>query len=124
MSDLPPNVRKLMTGRVNSIEKLVVVAELGKQATRTMPAGELMAALSMDPIVFREAVRELTAAKLIFDTDGVLELDAADPDLAHLLRVYEDDPTGTIATLSAIALNRIRSMAHAFADAFNIRKKR
>ncbi|HEY4183296.1 MAG TPA: hypothetical protein VGM90_41015 [Kofleriaceae bacterium] len=124
MSELPANVRALMTGRVNTIEKLVVIAELGKRAEQKMLVSELAGAVPFDPISLRETLQQLQHAELVAIANETIELVSAAPDLDALLRVYNEDPVGTMATLSNISMNRIRSMAHAFADAFDLRKKR
>jgi hypothetical protein len=124
MTDLPHNVLALMSGRVNTIEKLVMIVELGKRAGHRMTVTEMIVAVPFDLSGVRETLEELESALIIRVDDGTIELNSTDPDLTDLLRAYDTDPIGTVTTLSKISMNRIRSMAHAFADAFDLRKKR
>jgi hypothetical protein len=124
MSDVPDRVHALMTGRVNSIEKLVVIVELGKRSPRKMLLSEILRAVPFELTMSSDTIQELQHAKLVTISGESIELATDEPDLDALLRFYEEDPVGTVTALSKISITRIRGMAHAFADAFVLRKKR
>lgn len=123
MIEIPSNVRALMAGRVNTLEKLIVIVELGKRPELRITTPELTTVVPFEMSNLRETLKELSQGQIIRIEDQIIEL-TPDADINELLRVYDEDPIGTVTTLTNISMNRIRSMAHAFADAFDLRKKK
>jgi hypothetical protein len=121
--DVPEAVRALLTGSIDSIEKLELVALLHHHpvAWTAITAGEQ---LRIPASAAATALEELRAA-------GVLEVEAgagyrvrADEALSQLVELYDSDRIAIMTLMATIALDRIRtSAAHTFADAFRVRGK-
>jgi hypothetical protein len=122
--EVPEAVRALLTGSVDSIEKLELIALLHRHPVgwTAITAGEQ---LRIAPAAASQALEELRLA-------GVLEVEAGTgyrcrPDEAcrTLVELYENDRIAIMTLMAAIALDRIRtSAAHTFADAFRVRGKK
>lgn len=126
---LPHGVRELLQSRINSFEKLELVVALHGAPRATMSIEQLANQLKTTRGIVQSAALELRTAALVEVTSaGEVHLippssrDAAALD--ELVRCYRDDPFAVVKALGEIALERIRNMAaHAFADAFVLRKK-
>jgi hypothetical protein len=117
-------VRALLTGSVDSIEKLELIALLHRHpiAWTAITAGEQ---LRIPAAAAAAALEQLRAA-------GILEVEAGAgyrcrPDEAtrQLVELYDTDRIAIMTLMATIALDRIRtSAAHTFADAFRVRGKK
>ncbi|MEO6775108.1 MAG: hypothetical protein ABI467_19235 [Kofleriaceae bacterium] len=122
VSKLSREIRRLLETELDSFEKLEVMSRVrGPDAALAVDD----AVLDNEPM--RETVRDLLRAHLIERRTGVYVAGprATDPVVTELLALYDADRMIVVAELSALAMDRIRSMAsEAFANAFVLRKKR
>ena len=126
-SRLPREVNQLLESGLDSIEKIEALRYLrraGAAVTRT----ELMRTLRLEREATSALVRELAGAGLVELTGqaGHLRLGAAGTSAAHdeLMRIYDEDRLVIVTALSALAMDRIRTMAaRAFGEALVSLKK-
>jgi hypothetical protein len=126
-SRLPREVRKLFESGVNSIEKIEALRCLrrsGGSVTRT----ELMRTLRLEREATDALVGELEVAGLVelASERGHLRLITNGADAAYddLIRLYDEDRLLVVSALSALAVERIRTMAaRAFGEALVSKKK-
>ncbi|HEY6176458.1 MAG TPA: hypothetical protein VIX73_18505 [Kofleriaceae bacterium] len=124
--ELDDEVRALLETALDSIEKFEIMQAL-RAAGRAMSPADLGAACHLGSEVVEDALVDLETANLITrEGDGGVRpgRGCTDPRFAHLMQLYMDDSASVLATLSSVAVQRIRSMAAtAFADAL-VRKRR
>jgi hypothetical protein len=125
---LSPEVFRLCTEHVNSLEKLEILAALDRQADKQLARVALAESLQLPGDLLKQCLNELEHSGLVALTAEHLvrlnKLDAT-PALVELLQVYSDDRLAVMRALSDIAMERIRGMAaRAFSSAFIMRKQR
>ena len=130
LSQLPEEVRALLRERIESYEQLEVLFAL-RNDRREQTAQEMSVQLAIDRTLADSTLAELQA-------QGLAELRGRDPEprylyapanpqldqaVAHLARLYAEQPIAILKILSANAIRRVRTGAlRAFADAFILRK--
>lgn len=124
--DLPRPVHELLSTRIDSFEKLELVATLAQAPRSTQSVDELARALKLTRDEVRQIAMDLRDASLVqLTSNGEVQLlpptsrdHAAVQDLINL---YRDDRFTVVKTMGEISLARIRNLAsRAFADAFII----
>lgn len=120
----------MLQSDLDSFEKLELVHQL-RAAKRPISRTDLQSGLRIDVGTLRTAITELLGCGLIeeaTDEPGSVRLGGratVDKPLEALMTLYDEDRLTVVAALSSIAMDRIRGMAaHAFADAFVIRRRR
>lgn len=128
MDPLGGDSLSLLKTVLDSFEKLELVRAL-RTSGRAMSREELSAECRFTLDTVAEALADLARSK-------VVELDeprrharlgpvSREPAFETLLKIYEEDRSFVLSTLSTIVMERIRNMAaRAFGDAFVLRKKR
>jgi hypothetical protein len=126
---LPHGVRELLQSRIDSFEKLELVNALHGAPRATMSLEQLATQLRTTQAAVRNAATELRAAALV-EVTSAGEVQLIPPTsrevaaLDDLIKCYREDQFAVVKALGEISLARIRNMAaHAFADAFVLRKK-
>lgn len=125
-SDLPPRVYELLSTRIDSFEKLELVAALAAAPRSTLSVDELARMLNLGRDEIRHLAMELRAASLVqLTSNGEVQLlpptSADHATVQELVTLYRDDRFTVVKTMGEISLARIRSLAsRAFADAFII----
>lgn len=123
---IPDALAKLMESKLDTLEKLelvIMLHEAGAPVSVTDAARELQ--IGTD--VLRRMALQVQRTRLLTVKEDLLQLTSRDGELqaiqsAH--EIYRGHRHILIERLSAIAMNRLRSMAaRSFADAFRIRKK-
>ncbi len=128
MSRVSPKLRRLLEAPLDTFEKLEICMVLWTAAARTQSPRELAARVQLPIDLVEHALADLVAAHFVELAGGLARLTVpADlvPDVQALVELYATDRLTIVRTLSELAMDRVRSMAaRAFADAFQIRKKR
>ena len=127
-------MRRLLEGPIDSFEKLeLVLAVLRADTPQTVASLGRM--LNLDANGVRPILGELVRSQIVAiesrDPEGTapeIVRIASRPEhraaLDRLAKLYEEDRVLVMATISRIALERIRGMAaRTFADAFRVRKR-
>lgn len=127
-SELPVEVRQLLSGPVDSVEKIEVLflAWREPQVAWTVPAAAARLRLPADAVA--TALSELDSGKLLVGdgpgyryAPGSVELGRAS---AALCQLYDADRLQVLREMTSLAMERIRSSAaRAFSDAFRFRKR-
>lgn len=119
---VPPGVRRLLEGPIDSFEKLAIVAALGNAA---LTISGLADELQLTTIVVTQIVSDLLLEGLVHRrTEGLVELVRTEQ-VDELLRLYGHERIAIVSAISSLAIDRIRGMtARAFASAFDLRRKR
>lgn len=125
---LEDGVRSLLETELDSFEKLEI-ARLLCATQRPMSRAEISAAGALSQEVVDDALSSLKKARLVeWDgSNGEVRLgpSTTDPHFVRLMQLYGEDRASVMAVLSALVMQRLRSMTvRAFADAFLFRKKR
>jgi hypothetical protein len=121
-----PALRRLLESKLDTLEKLELVLMLREAPT---PLREAARHLQVGEEVLRRVVDEVARTRMveIVGTNDQLGLRASDDELEAIeeaAQIYREDRPRMSALLSAIAFDRIRSMAaRSFADAFRLKKK-
>jgi DNA-binding IclR family transcriptional regulator len=128
-SALPEDVRKLLHEHIESYEQLELLLLLRKQRDEEWTVEALTERLHISASLIIPALALLKASGLIATTSTAgrfayrptsSDLDAA---AARLEREYAERPIGIIQSMSANAIERVRTAAlRTFADAFVLRK--
>ncbi len=127
--DVPDHVRRLLSTRIDTFEKLEIVAALAVAPQTTLTVDQIAITVRIPRDVIRQAIVELRSATLVQLTERgaikLLSLSQGDQTaVTDLLEAYALDPLSVAKFLGEIAMERIRNMAsRAFADAFVPRKK-
>jgi hypothetical protein len=118
--------QELLVDTIETLEKLEVIRLLARSSP--LPLDKLVADLALPLDVAREALRELTAKRIVREEPGGWIIDPKGPRHAAVLalvQVYDQDRIGVLNRMTKIALERIRvSAARTFADAFVLRPKK
>lgn len=125
-AELPVEVRRLLGGPVDSLEKMELLRLCWRDPLKVWTVTDASARLRLPPELLGTACLELVAAGLLTATiDGYAFVDAGpDAPAATLCRIYDADPLLVLREMSALAMDRIRnSAARAFSDAFRIRRR-
>lgn len=138
---MPPRlssaVRRLLERTIDTFEKLEIVLALFR-STRPLTMADLERSLDIPVDQIRKFLVELLRDGMVaIESAEAGELQGAgqivrlvpkDDDgaaLSELAQVYEEDSVVVVKALSAISVDRIRSMAaRTFADAFQLRRKK
>lgn len=134
---LSPAVRRLLESTIDTFEKLAIVLALFR-STRPLTIADLVRALDLELDQVRKILAELLRDDLVAieaaeagELQGagqIVRLVPKDGDgaaLSELAQAYEEDSVLVVKALSAISVDRIRSMAaRTFADAFQLRRKK
>jgi hypothetical protein len=124
------SMRKLLVDRIDSLEKVDLVATLHRAPRATMSIQDLSAALRMPRDAVTTLAMQLRGASLVDvvarERVQLLSLSESDAEsIAELVRTYQTDPIYVITLLSEIALDRVRAMAsRAFAEALAASRKK
>lgn len=122
-----PALRKLLETKLDTFEKLELVLVL-RAAGAPMALVDAARELQVGPDVLRRVALEVQRGRLVeVRADDHLRLTASAADLEALAQgaeLFARDRGAMFELMSAVAMNRLRSMAaRTFADAFRIRKK-
>lgn len=119
---VPPLVHRLLSGPLDTFEKLEVAVGIGRAPVQTSSLGELVTVVQMPRDQIEAGVAALRELDWLDVAGGLLRLvpPAADrAAFAALLELYEDDRPLIARVVSEIAMEKIRCMAaRAFAEAF------
>jgi DNA-binding IclR family transcriptional regulator len=126
-SRLPGEVQRLLESGLDSIEKLEALRYL-RRARGPVTRTELMRVLRLEREAVELLIAELSRAQLVevFGEGGHLRPGAAALDAAYdaLIRLYDEDRPLVVAAQSALAMERIRTMAvRTFGEALVSKKK-
>jgi sulfur relay (sulfurtransferase) DsrF/TusC family protein len=120
--------RRLLGVSLDSFEKLEISIALHRTAAHTLSVPELCTRLKLSSRVVDRGIDELTHAGVVRLADGAvrLTLDAQDvPAMDEIAALYDEDRLLVVRALTEIAMEKSRGMtARAFADAFQLRKKK
>lgn len=122
-----PALRRLLETKLDTFEKLELALVL-RAAADPMPLVDAARELQVGPDVLRRVALDVQRGRLLqvleddrlrlTPTDGELEA------LAQGAELYARDRSALFELMTAVAMNRLRSMAaRTFADAFRLRKK-
>jgi hypothetical protein len=125
---LDPAIRTLLSGPLDSFEKLEIAVALVRAPGRALSMVELARTTPLSSEQIRRGVEDLQVAKLANAAGGLVRLvvrpseDAAYQALADL---HRRDPSAIAVAMTELSLEKLRGMtAHAFAEAFQtVRKK-
>ena len=125
-SDAPsPGLRRLLSTKLDTFEKVELVGLLAKRANRQDTVTELARALQVGHEILERLAIDLGRTGLVVVADGTVRLVASAAELASIEEGAQMEPRKLMSLLSAVALDRIRGMAaRSFADAFTLRKKK
>jgi hypothetical protein len=132
MADLSPDVRELLLERVESYEQLEVLLLLCRDRAQSWSADRVGEKLRLSTLVTTKVLDELTrggflhetragnAATFIFQpgSERTTQL------IEELLRSYDDNCLDVIQVMNSRAMDRARSVAREFADAFIIGRRK
>jgi hypothetical protein len=124
-----PDVRRLLIEKIDSFEKLEVLALLCAERTLVFTARTTAARLRLSEPLVQTALLDLCAAGIL-DKKGEEyryqpRTDAVGKPAEDLCAAYNEDRIAVLNVLTQAALDRIRgSAANAFADAFRLRGKK
>jgi len=130
VTTLSPDLKELLSRRVESFEKVELVLALRNAPHNTLTIDELAASMHLPREILRRLVVDLRSSSLVDHTDkGAIRLTLVngtdEAAISELATAYASDPILVMRFLSEVAMNRIRTMAsRAFADAFIIGKKK
>jgi DNA-binding transcriptional regulator YhcF (GntR family) len=120
--------RRLLGTMLNSFEKLEITIALHRAATRMLSVHELTAKLGLSSHVVERGIDELVRAGMVELASDVarLTLDPQDiPAMDEIAALYDEDRLLVVRKLTEISMEKMRGMAaRAFADAFQLRKKK
>jgi hypothetical protein len=120
--------RRLLDGKLDSFEKLELSIALYRAPAHSLSLSELSTKLQLSIHIVDRGIDELARAGIVQAAGGLarLTIDAQDlPALDEIAAFYDEDRLLVVRTLTEIAMDRIRGMAaRAFADAFQLRKKK
>ena len=128
-SELSPTIHELLSTRIDSFEKLELVATLANAPGSTRSVDDLARELKLGRDEIRQLARELRAASLVeLTSNGEIQLlpptSGDHAAVQELVSLYRDDRFTVVKTMGEISLARIRSLAsRAFADAFIIGRR-
>jgi hypothetical protein len=112
----------------NSFEKLEIAIALYRAETHALSVAELSAKLRLSSHSVERGIDELADAGVLHVASEIarLTLNPRDiPAMDEIATLYDEDRLLVVRTLTEIALDRLRGMAaRAFADAFQLRKKK
>lgn len=117
----------LLEARLFSFERLEILHAIRKNGS-PMTRAEIEASSRLDIDTVVSVLAELEQAQLV-EHDPVTKRHRVGPQSREavcesLMALYQEDRIAVLSALSAISVRRIRGMAaHAFADAFVLRKK-
>lgn len=119
--------RALLATQLDTSDKLELVHAL-RTARRPLSRGELARACGLSPEVIRELLGNLIELAIVEAMDrGArfrVSLATRASGVEALMAIYEDDRAVVLATLTELALERIRGMAvEAFGEALGPRKR-
>jgi DNA-binding HxlR family transcriptional regulator len=119
---VPPGVRRLLEGPIDSFEKLAIVVALGNTA---LTLSALADELKLQTAVVTQSVSDLLHEGLVQrESEGFVELVRTER-VDELLRLHREDRMAIVSAISSLSIDRIRGMtARAFANAFDLRTKR
>lgn len=121
-----PGLYRLLERKLDTYEKLEVVVLLSRGPDALVP--DLARELQIGEDVLRRVAADLARTGLVEVEDDRLRLTASAEELPFVkegAELYASDRGKVISLLSAIAMDRIRSLAaRSFADAFTLRKKK
>ncbi len=120
-----PQLRRLLETKLDTFEKLELVAVLAKLPDMTASFDEVARELQVGSDVLRRVATDLARTGFVELAGDQITLTAQDHELQTIAEGASLDPRTVIRILSSIALDRIRGMAaRSFADAFALRKKK
>ena len=124
-SELPGELRLLLGGPVDSLEKMEVLCLCWRETAQAWTVTAAGERLRLPHELVATACEQLAQAGLLAAAVDGYRLAAGDqPALISLCRVYDADRLLVLREMTALAMDRIRnSAARAFADAFRIRRR-
>lgn len=125
---LDPAIGKLLRGPLDTFEKLEVAVALVRAPGRALSLPELASTTALTADQIQRGIDDLQAAKLVNTAGGLVRLvvrAADDAAFAALADLHARDAPAIAVVMSELALDKIRGMAaHAFAEAFQTRRKK
>lgn len=125
---LDPAIGKLLRGPLDTFEKLEVAVALVRAPGRALSLPELASATALTADQIQRGIADLQAATLVNTAGGLVRLVVRSADeaaFAALADLHARDAPAIAVVMSALALAKIRGMAaHAFAEAFQTRRKK
>lgn len=125
---IPPAVYGLLSGPLDTFEKLEVAVGLSRAPAQTSSVAELVRATGTPRDSVERGARALIELELVESSGGLLRLvppASQAPAYAELLQVYDADRVLIVQAVSEIAMGKIRGMAaRTFAEAFASSRKK
>lgn len=120
-----PELRLLLETKLDTFEKLEVVAVLSRRDGMAATFDDVARELQVGTDVLRRIATDLARSGLVAIDGETLTLTATDHELRTIAEGAQLDPRTIIRLLASLALDRVRGMAaRSFADAFTLRKKK
>jgi hypothetical protein len=126
-TELPGEVRRLLAGPVDSLEKMEVLRLCWEDPAKVWTIADARDRLRLPVDLVMTACNDLTDAGFLAGVGQGYRFAPTGPDAAasaQLCRLYDGDRLLVIREMTALAMDRIRnSAARAFSDAFRIRRR-
>lgn len=118
-------LRRLLETKLDTVEKLEVVAVLSGRDGMSATFEEVARELQIGTDVLRRVTSDLARSGLVAIDGETVTLTAKDDELRTIAEGAQLDPRTIIRLLASVALDRVRGMAaRSFADAFTLRRKK